>query len=195
MSTSNKAKMAGIVKLIKPYTALYPTCKLDTPGLMLYARALMPLQLDIIEAAMAKLLQTSTFFPTVAEVFKAADEMESYAKREVTGEYTPSASEAWQEVESYVKRYGVYHAWPYSCQEVKAAAERFGVYELCSLEMSAVSIARAQFMRIYEEVLQQSKARSINQRAINALGPQRAAALISAIAGIKQIADGEVQAL
>lgn len=187
MDNNEKTKMVDIVKLIKPYTALYPSCKLDAPGLVLYSKALVQLPLQVIEMAMAKLLQTNSFFPTVAEVYKAAEDIESHIKREATGEYTPTAAEAWEEIQQHVKQIGTYGKWPYSHDEVKRAAEQFGVYELCVLPADGVNTARAQFMRIYDGILQRSKEECRNKRALAALGPQHAAMLIAAVAGTKQI--------
>ena len=60
-----------IIKLLTPYLTVYPACKLEASGLMLYARALQDVPLDEIDAAMVKLMRTSKFFPSVAEILEA----------------------------------------------------------------------------------------------------------------------------
>ncbi len=183
----DRAKLVEIVKLLTPYLAVFPACKLGDAGLVLYARSLVSLPLPVIDAAMVKLLQTHTFFPAVAEIFQEADAMKQHALEEATGNHLPTAAEAWAEVQEHVRRCGVYQKWEYSCQEVEDATTQFGRYELCMLESDAVNTARAQFMRIYESVLKRGREKLENQRAMNALSPQSRAMLAESLMKVKQI--------
>lgn len=184
---TEKEKMTGIIKLLTPYLAVFPSCKLDGGGLVLYARALISLPLPVIDAAMVKLLQTHTFFPAVAEIFQEADAIEQHALEEATGKHLPTAAEAWMEVENHVRMCGLYAKWEFSCQEVEQAAKQFGKYELCMLESNAVNTARAQFMRIYESVLRRDREKMENQRALSAMNPQHRAMLAESLMKVKQI--------
>lgn len=180
-------KLTSIVKLLTPYIAVFPSCKLDSMGLMLYARALVSLPVPVIDAAMVKLLQTHTFFPAVAEIFQEADAMAQHAREEATGKHLPTAAEAWMEVQGHVKRSGLYRKWEYSCPEVEKAATQFGKYELCMLEIDGVNTARAQFMRIYDSVLRRGRERMENQRALQSMNPKNRAVLVEGFAKVKQI--------
>lgn len=179
-------KLADIIKLLSTYMDVYPN-KLSERGLVRYAQVLEPLPLAAIEAAMVKVAQTKKFWPTPAEIFAAAEEVSRFYLEETTGEHTPTAAEAWAEVQLLVKRCGMYQPWEYSCQEVEQAAEQFGRYELCMLEMDAVNTARAQFMRIYESVFRRSRDKLENQRALRCMNPQSLALLAESIAEVKQI--------
>ena len=162
-------KLKAITKMLSPYPAVFPSCKIDSVGLVMYAKALLPLSLPVIEAALTKLLQTSVFFPSVAEIFKEADEMERFALAKSSGSRVPTAAEAWEEVQRLVKDCYVYKKWEFSCQQVEKAAKQFGIKELCVLESSAVNTARAQFMRIYESIVNQNLADRQNQRALDTM--------------------------
>ena len=47
--------------------------KADSDTMLIYACALMDLDVTVLKAAMIKILQTSTFFPSVAEIRSTAD--------------------------------------------------------------------------------------------------------------------------
>lgn len=165
----SQEKLMDITKMLSPYLAVFPSCKIDSVGLVMYAKALLPLSLPVIEAALIKLLQTSVFFPSVAEIFKEADEMERFALAKSSGSRVPTAAEAWEEVQRLVKDCYVYKKWEFSCQQVEKAAKQFGIKELCVLESNAVNTARAQFMRIYDSIVNQNLADRQNQRALDTM--------------------------
>lgn len=165
----SQEKLMDITKMLSPYLAIFPSCKIDSVGLVMYAKALLPLSLPVIEAALIKLLQTSVFFPSVAEIFKEADEMERFALAKSSGSRVPTAAEAWEEVQRLVKDCYVYKKWEFSCQQVEKAAKQFGIKELCVLESNAVNTARAQFMRIYDSIVNQNLADRQNQRALDTM--------------------------
>ena len=100
----SQEKLMAITKMLSPYLAVFPSCKIDSVGLVMYAKALLPLSLPVIEAALTKLLQTSVFFPSVAEIFKEADEMERFALAKLSGSRVPTAAEAWEEVQRLKKQ-------------------------------------------------------------------------------------------
>ena len=165
----SQEKLMAITKMLSPYLAVFPSCKIDSVGLVMYAKALLPLSLPVIEAALTKLLQTSVFFPSVAEIFKEADEMERFALAKSSGSRVPTSAEAWEEVQRLVEDCYVYKKWECSCPQVEKAAKQFGIKELCVLESNAVNTARAQFMRIYESIVNQNLADRQNQRALDTM--------------------------
>lgn len=181
-----KIKSEQIIKLLAPYMAVFPNCKIDATGLLLYSRALMPLRIQDIEAAMTKLLQTCKFFPSVAEIFEAADSVNGYIEA-ANGSRLPTPAEAWAEAMRNVKEFSLYRPWHYSCSEVEKTVEQFGRYELAMLEAKDVNIARAQFMRIYESVVSRSRGDWENRRALEALNNSNLQALLQRIDAVKQI--------
>lgn len=180
----SQEKLMAITKMLSPYLAVFPSCKIDTVGLVLYAKALQPLSLPVIEAALTKLLQTSVFFPSVAEIFKEADEMERFALAKTSGSRVPTAAEAWEEVRKLVKDCYVYKKWEFSCPQVEKAAKQFGIKELCVLESNAVNTARAQFMRIYDSIVNQNLADRQNQRALDTMSAKSLSMLAGSVTNL-----------
>lgn len=172
------AHQTAIVKLLSPYTALFPNCKLTGESLALYARSLDMYPLAVLQTAIEYVIRKSKFFPTVAELCETADAVVAQVKN---GE-KPTAGEAWEEVMTNARRIGTYGKWEYSCPEVEAAVKRFGKNELCSLEMSAVNTARAQFMRIYDSVLNRNTQKTAFIQIFTRL-PKAAQAQLASIGG------------
>ena len=172
-----------IIKVLAPYLAAFPQSRMDRSGLIIYARALKELSVAEINAAMLHLIRTMKFFPSVAEIFEAADTIRGAAKNSGL----PDAGEAWREAIACVQKYSVYKEWQYSCDAVKQACKRFGVRDLCELETDNVNTARAQFMRIYKEILETAKVRRDVAGTVNALGTNRVQALIGGLAARKDI--------
>ena len=154
-----------ILRVLKPYAAVFPNVKMQPEAWPIYARALSSLTAEEVNAAMMSILQTAKFFPTVGEIFEAAKSVREYAD----GTKAPTAAEAWAEVQHLAKSIHLSGPWEYSCPEVKRAAECFGRYELCTIEENAVSIARSQFMKIYNEIVQRKKEDQRDEATIAAL--------------------------
>lgn len=172
-------KEIEIIKVMTPYLAAFPQSKMDQAGLMVYSRALKELTIPEIDAAMMHLMRTKKFFPAIAEIFEAADTMRSVAKKK---QGVPDAGGAWKEAIDCVKRFSVYKEWEYSCDEVKQACKRFGVRDLCELESDNVNTARAQFMKIYNEILNTARIRKETAGTFAALGGNRVQSLIGVMA-------------
>ena len=142
-----------IIKILKPYCMAFPKSGMTEGTLLIYSRALSDLPPAELNAAMLYLLRTSKYWPTVAEIIEAV----KILRERVQGTALPSAADAWGEVIELVRRRGVYEPWEYSCPEVKAAVEKFGRVELCMIEENAVNTARAQFMRMYDQVVRRNE--------------------------------------
>lgn len=154
-----------ILRVLKPYIAAFPNTKIQGEAWPIYASVLSSLTPEELNAAMRKLLHTAKFFPTIAEIFEAARSVREYAE----GSSIPTAAEAWKEVMDLVDKYHMYKPWEYSCPEVRQAAECFGKEELCMLLQSEVSIARAQFMRMYNEIVGRRREDRENKKVLEAL--------------------------
>ena len=74
----------------------------------------------------------------------------------------------------------VYRPWELSCPEVEKAVEAFGKMDLCTLEETAVNTARAQFMRMYQQIVERKEERRQNEAVLTAL-PGKVKALIGKV--------------
>jgi hypothetical protein len=156
---------AEILKVLKPYAAAFPNMKMQPEAWPIYASVLSVLTPDEVNAAMRKLLHTIKFFPTVAEIFEAAQSIRETA--EASG--LPTAGEAWQEVIRQARQNGLERPWTFSCPEVKKALDQFGKVELMMVEEKQTNTARAHFMRIYTDVIKRAKEERENKAVLNAL--------------------------
>ncbi|MBR3722226.1 MAG: hypothetical protein IKN12_05610 [Selenomonadaceae bacterium] len=154
-----------IILALKPYLEAFSQNKVSNKGLVIYAKALSNLSLEEIHAAMIKILRTNKFFPTISEIISESDKIRDFLQENSA----PTASEAWQEAMRNAKKNHVYKEWVYSHKAVKVAVERFGVMEFCLLQERDMNIARSQFMRIYEGVLEEEKARQQYKDALSCL--------------------------
>jgi hypothetical protein len=169
------SKEEAIAKMLATFLAAYPQTKMNPSGLVLYSKTLKCFSLPEIEAAMTKLLATSKFFPSIAEII---DEIKTV--REVANDdREPTAAEAWGEVAGFAKEFGIYSPWPYSRTEIKEAVRQFGGRtELCLIELDNLGTARAQFMRIYNSIIAKNHDDNASKWALNKLGPDKRAELM-----------------
>ena len=173
-----KIHQAEIVKKLTPYLTALPQSKINAGSLVVYARALSSLSIAQIDAAMLKLMRTSKYFPTVAEIFEQVENLQQF----VSNTEKPTADAAWQEAMKLAHDKFVYGKWKYSCKEVGLAVKRFGKNELCVLEPDGMNTARAQFMRIYESILKQQKDKKVNGIILKSLPEQTVKNIIGDLA-------------
>lgn len=174
----NRQHQADIVRLLTPYLMALPQSKINASSLVIYAKALAELSLAEIEAAMLKLMRTSRYFPTIAEIFEQADNVKKF----VTKSDKPTAEEAWGEAMEQARKNFVERPWQYSCDEVKLAVKRFGRNELCLLTPEGMNTARAQFMKIYNSIIQRQKDNQANKKIIGVLPNSTVQALAGKLA-------------
>lgn len=190
MRDLNGLTHSKIVKLLTPYLTVYPACKLEASGLMLYARALQDVPLDELDAAMVRLMRTSKFFPTVAEILDAV----KTTREVISGEDKGGAGAAWHEAMELVRHVGPYRPWTYSSPAVERAIKQFGKMELCEIETDAVNTARAQFMRIYNEAADREREREEVRATLKALPSNRAMDLVKRLAAGKEMEPKKLRA-
>ncbi len=133
---------------------------------MFYVIALDELSYVEVKAALAKLSQTAKFFPTVAEIYEAARSLKATAH----DNGTLDAGQAWEEAMRLVKTCHVYKPWTFSNPDVEQAVKQFGKQELCALGAADVNTARAQFRRIYNDVVSRRRDREDNEKVLARLG-------------------------
>lgn len=180
-------KTQEVVTILGGYLELFPQKNLSTAGLTLYAEALAEYTPQAVGAAMRKLVKTSKFFPTVAEIVEAVEELRDFYRAASGQGGKPTAAEAWQEAWQNAKENFVYKPWKFSCEEVKLATEQFGKMQLCELTPDGMNTARAQFMKIYDSVLKKGEDKRRNREVFRALGVKMPPALAEKI---KQIGNG-----
>ena len=153
--TPQEVKMLALVVLA---SSSYPSMQSKDPQPIVSAWSLMlaDIPLEILQAAVLKVCRESEFFPSVAQIVAAAEELDP------RNEKIPTAAEAWEEVEQQICSVGIYKSPVFSSELVRRAARAIGWLQLCSSENPAAD--RAHFLRLYESMRSKRKeAREIEQ--------------------------------
>jgi len=134
-----------IVTLLSMATANFPsTQKQDlTATLMLWEKALSDIPYQVAENAVIKVLATSKFFPTIAEIREAATQLRQPRKID--------AMEAWGQIMTAVRRYGSYRESEGVASlpaDIAKMVERFTWREICTNDNP--DTLRAQFRMAWE---------------------------------------------
>ena len=176
----------NIIKALAPYVSMFPDCRLDDRGLLMYAKAMSDIPAEAVNAAMLVLIRRAKFFPRVADIVDAVKSLTEVSSD--SGKLT--AGEAWEEVMANVKNTGVYGEWKFSTPEVERAARQFGISELCMLEMRDVNTARAQFRDIYNLAVKADGQKQELKRVLGRVGQRDLAQIAeyaAAIASFKSV--------
>ena len=185
MTQADRAKTA---QLLNAYLKLFPESKADAETLALYIPVLDELTFEQVKAAMIRLMHTARFFPKPAEIFAAAESVSKH----VNQDGLPDAGEAWDECMRWLQRNSPYDAnrTPWKHPEVERAAKRFGIMALYELEAEQANTARAQFMKIYNQIVTQKQDAAVNDKVMQKLGAHDVAALVQGVADAHKMIGG-----
>lgn len=147
-----KVNRKEIINLLGIATANFPNLqqKEMKPTAVLWEKALSDISYDIAEKAVIKVLSTSKFFPTIAEIREAV--------AQITQPRTLDAMEAWGLIGDAIRKYGFYRqkeAMESLPEDVRAMVKRFTWRELCLSETP--DILRAQFRMAWETQSKRTK--------------------------------------
>lgn len=177
------------VRLLASVLKGYPNSKADAQTLAIYVSAFefYGMNYQQVRAGVMKAMREARFFPTVAEICTAAEQMVEHAN----GTGKPDAGAAWKEAIDFAKSRGPYddRPFPWSCPEVAEAVDRFGRTSLWELESRNESTARAQFRDIYNRVLQDKKERKTMDMIGEKLGKDYTALIEQTAGGMKMIGE------
>lgn len=176
----------AIISMLAKYAMAFPHAKINDGTLAVYAKALSPLSLPVIAVALTKLMQTSKYFPMVAEIYDAAADIIDY----IDGTEKKSAAEAWEEVMGEVHRAFIYRKPQFSDPAIERAAKSMGWSSLCALPAEGANTARAQFIRIYMTELARSRNRDVNAKVIGMLPADKVKSLVDGTSKKMRLVEG-----
>lgn len=146
------AKLETVLNLMTGLSANYPNYKLTETAVNIYARVLVDLPDDLVEAAAINIMSSpGAFFPTVGDWRNAALDLQWNELG------IPSAFEAWEEVIREVRRCGDYYRWTlaqgrkdpvWSTPLVERAVECVGYREIH--ESENLSFIQNHFYKTYD---------------------------------------------
>jgi hypothetical protein len=144
----------------------YPSAKITPDSICVYAIALSELSPTELQAAVLKCMRTCKFFPSIAEIMEAANDMVEVA----SGTKAKSPDEAWNEVIKQMNEAFIYKKPVFSTPEIEKAALSMGWIGLCETPTDQLGTARAQFLRLYESVCKRKNENRINDNVLHQVG-------------------------
>jgi hypothetical protein len=115
-----------------------------------WALLLSDIDYRLAEAAVLRMLRTNRFEPKPADIIAAV--------KAITPSPHPSAEEAWQEV---LSKLNPYQRPEWSSELIREAVKTMGFLQICQSE--SPSIDRAQFLKIYNNLLERQAVKAENE--------------------------------
>ena len=142
----------------------YPAMQGKDPRPIVEAWSLMlaDLEVEVAKAAIVRVCRESPFFPSVAQIVAAAEELDP------RNEKLPTAAEAWEEVSGLIQRCGLNRVPVFSCDLVQRATRAIGWRQLCMSENPEAD--RAHFLRLYESMRSKYRAQVENEKVLKLSG-------------------------
>lgn len=125
-----------------------------------YVSVLGDLPTDILSKVCKKMILTTKFLPSVAEIVSAS--------RSLMGTMDESSrlktwDEAWQEIQTQINEAFIYEKPKFSRPEIEQAVKRYGWADLCNTPSKDWNTAHAQLREIYKTICARSQEESINK--------------------------------
>ena len=150
MSSENDAKLRTLSAFLK----IYPSSRLDEEGLTIYLLMLADVSAAELSVVMQKIARHSKFFPAVSEILDTVSHLRQFIN---PAGRIPSADEAWYEVMSQIQQAYPYKQPSFSTPEIRKAVHYIGWSMICETPAGDMSIVRAHFRDIYQNMLQRGK--------------------------------------
>jgi hypothetical protein len=141
----NRSEAAKLVALLQ---AAYPNFTTSEATASVYETLLRDLDADVAKAAIERLICTSRFMPTIAEIREMCVTVRHGTVR--------TGAEAWGDVGIAIRRFGSYRAPKFDDPAVAQAVKCLGWRNLC-LGSSNDAADRARFCEIYDSITKQER--------------------------------------
>lgn len=135
-------KASQVTKVVTVLVAAFPNSHVTEDTSAVYESALVDLDYEQVDAAVGRLLRTSRFMPSIAEIREAVIEAGS-------GQPRPGG-DAWGDVIAAVHRYGSRRDPVFADPLVGRCVSSFGWEDLCLSENSTAD--RARFIELYDRI-------------------------------------------
>ena len=112
-----------------------------------YDRFLQDIPAELVSKAVENLILNSKFPPSIAEIREEARKIYAAAAHI----QQKDAGRAWGEVLAAIGSFGSYRKPKFSDEDTAEAVRRYGWQDLCKTPVDRTGVARAQFVKIYEE--------------------------------------------
>lgn len=156
------------LKAISPLQLAYKR-ELGEAQMDFYVEMLQDIQPEMVAIAVRKLINSSKFLPTIAEIREAANAVVSMAYERTSLD----ADQAWGIVQKAIKSVGQYERPSFDDAVLAETVDNLGWKEICQTPVDDTAILRAQFRRAFEANQNREKERkSFQAAAVGALQSQ-----------------------
>ena len=131
---------ADVTELVAVLAAAFPGSQMSPKTVQVYQGLLLDLEPEAAKKAVARLVATSRFLPTIAEIRQAAFELERGPRR--------LGGEAWGDVVLAIRRVGSYEVPRFADPLTAKCVRMMGWKQLCLSENDAAD--RARFTELYD---------------------------------------------
>jgi hypothetical protein len=142
---SEAAEMVGFL------LAAFPNARIASATGAVYEHMLADVDASVVQAVLERLIATSKFLPSVAEIRAAVNELHAGPKR--------PGGDAWGDVLRAISRFGSYRLPVFDDPLVDRAVAALGWRDLCLSENSTAD--RARFIQLYDELAVQNRTEAV----------------------------------
>ena len=142
------------IKVVGVLCAVYPAARMTEATIEIYESLLQELEFDVARAAVERLVRTSKFLPTVAEILEAAAENTLGPQR--------TGVEAWGDVMKAIRRFGYIELPTFDDPIVTECVRVMGWRNLCLNDVPE-SVDRARFSELYADLQKKQRARDVSE--------------------------------
>lgn len=119
----------------------------------------------LVAVAVQKLINSSKFMPSIAEIRQTVKSLCVIAHQEGASDWTF----AWQKLNKEIQRAGSYGHPEFDDPLLAETVRRMGWLNICQTPVKDISILRAQFRQVYEQLVNQSDERKEYEMALRQL--------------------------
>ena len=138
------------VEILSTIAQAYPNTKITPQGIAVMVSALKNVPSQALNMAMQRILQTSRFFPTVADIYDTLSSLEHTLNPK---KFPPSVEDAWKDVQNQVNNYRPGHPPVFIHPAIKKAVDYIGWLTFRTVLEKDVGILRAQFRDSYKNIV------------------------------------------
>lgn len=153
-----------IAKFVAMLVEAFPNAQASTATSEIYERMLADLDPKTMSQVVTNLIQTSRFFPTVAEIRAAALELQAGPRR--------IGAEAWGDVRSAMSSVGQYRKPAFADPLVTECVRLMGWESLCRTENGTAD--RARFVELYEGLQERGRKATLTAPGLTLVGGKSA---------------------
>lgn len=172
-------KKSEVTELVAILSATFTRPPMAEKTCQVYENMLADLERQAAHRAVSRLINTSKWLPTIAEIRAAAVELEHGARR--------AGAEAWGDVNEAIRKFGRYGVPEFSDPLVAECVRSFGWLSLCDSTNDTAD--RARFIELYESLAERSRRDQVagSSLALPIVKPERR---LHAVPGFAQIGKG-----